>query len=176
MAFIVKHERTNFTPASEGLHQAVCVDVIDLGIQKTQYGDKHQCRISWQVEETNPDTGKRQVASKLYTVSLHEKASLRKDLETWRGRKFTEEELTGFDLDKLLGVNCQIQIVHNIADDGRVFGNIQAIVPIGRGMTALRGEDYVRMKDRPTAATTGPRPVAAATGTNGAAAEDDVPF
>ena len=175
---IVKYERTEYTPASEGLHQAVCVDVVDRGIQETQYGQKHKVQIAWQIEEINPDTGKRQTISKFYTVSLHEKASLRKDLETWRGRKFTEQEQAGFDLDKLLGVNCQIQVVHNIMDDGRVFGNVQAIVPIGKGMTALRAQDYVRFKDRDTKPQSGPRPVAATgTGTDGAAAyDDDVPF
>jgi hypothetical protein len=172
MAFVVKHERTSYTPASEGLHQAVCVDVVDLGLQDRGFGEKHACRLTWQIEEINPDTGKRQTVNKTYNVSLHEKASLRKDLETWRGRKFTEDELKGFDLEKLLGVNCQVQVVHNILDDGRVFGNVQAIVPMGRGMVALRGQDYTRVQDREE--KPGPKPVAAAaTGTNG---DDDVPF
>jgi len=175
MAFVVKHEKTEFTPASEGLHAAVCCDVIDRGIQETPWGKKHKCQISWQIEEINPDTGKRQTPSKFYTVSLHEKAALRKDLETWRGRKFTEEELSGFDLEKLLGVNCQIQIVHNLSEDGRLFGNVQAIVPMGKGMVPLRVQDYVRVKDRDE--KPGPRAVAA-TGTNGKAEEEEdrVPF
>jgi hypothetical protein len=175
MSFIVKHERTEYTPASEGLHAAVCCDVVDRGIQETPWGKKHKCQISWQIEELNPDTARRQVISKFYTVSLHEKAALRKDLETWRGRKFTEEELNGFDLEKLLGVNCQIQVVHNLSEDGRLFGNVQAIVPLGKGMTALRAEEYIRVKDRDE--KPGPKAVAA-TGTNGKNENyaDDTPF
>jgi len=37
--------------------------------------------------------------SKRYTMSLGEQSTLRKDLESWRGKKFTPEELQGFDLN-----------------------------------------------------------------------------
>jgi hypothetical protein len=150
VSLIIKHEKKEYSPASEGLHQAVCVDVQDLGMKDTPWGQKQKCLISWQIEEINPDSKKRQVIVKSYTTSLHEKAALRKDLDTWRGRRFTEDELSnGFDLEKLIGVNSQVQIVHNIADDGRVFANVQAVVPIGRGMTVIRAQDYTRVKDRP---------------------------
>jgi len=104
----------------------------------------------WQLEEMEPgsEPPRRFTVVSQYTVSLHEKARLRKDLETWRGRKFTKDELDQFDLEKLLGANCQLQIVHQVADDGRTFGNVQAIVPLGKGMQPLRVEGYVRKKDR----------------------------
>jgi hypothetical protein len=150
MSLVVKYEKKEYTPAPEGLHQAVCVDVVDLGMQDTQWGPKQKCRIYWQIEEIDTETGKRFPVAKQYTVSLHEKATLRKDLQTWRGRKFTEQELEGFDLENLIGVNCQVQVVHNLADDGRVFANVQAVVPIGKNMTKIRAsEDFVRKKDRP---------------------------
>lgn len=149
MPLLVKYEAKQFTPVSEGLHQAVCVDVLDLGMKETQWGAKQKVRIVWQVEEIN-DGGNRQTVIKEYTMSLNPKATLRKDLETWRGKKFSEAELQGFDLEKLLEVNAQVQVVHNLADDGRIFSNVQAIVPVGRGMTALRPQNYTRVKDRPT--------------------------
>jgi hypothetical protein len=94
---------------------------------------------------------------------------LRHHLEAWRGKKFSAQELQGFDLEKLLGVNGQVQVVHALSDDGRIWANVQAIVPIGKGMTKMRAEEYTRVKDR----TDKP---AAETGTNGTPAEDDVPF
>jgi hypothetical protein len=148
MPIIARDNRKDFTPAPEGLHQAVCCDVIDLGICETNWGDKHQVEIRWQLEVTNEENGKPFMVLKRYTLSLHEKAALRQHLEAWRSRKFTAEELEGFDLEKLVGVNCQIQVVHNVSDDGRRYGNVQAIVPLGRGMTKMRVRDYVRVVDR----------------------------
>jgi hypothetical protein len=151
VAIIAKDNRKEFTPAPEGLHQAVCVDVIDLGLQQTPWGEKHKVDVRWELEVTG-DNGRPMIVSKRYTLSLNEKATLRQHLEAWRGRKFKPEELEGFDLEKLLGVNGQLQIVHNIADDGRIFANVQAIVPLGKGMTKMRpSDDYVRMVDRAAA-------------------------
>ena len=151
MAIIAKEPESSFTPCPEGLHHAVCVDVIDLGMLQTNWGDKHKVRIVWQVEEENTDTGRRFDVRKQYNLSLHEKATLRKDLEGWRGRKFTRDELTGFDLEKLLGANCQVQVVQDITEESRVYANVQAIVPPPKGGTPkLVSLDYTRVKDRPT--------------------------
>lgn len=148
MPIIVKDTGGAFTPAPEGLHQAVCVDVVDKGIQETQWGPKQQIKLVWQVEAVDPETEFRFQVHQTYTSSLNEKAKLRQHLEAWRGKKFKVEELKGFDVEKLIGVNCQLQIVHNLADAGRVWANVQAIVPLGKGMVKMRPEDYVRLKDR----------------------------
>src|SRR3990167_2490369 len=99
-----------------------------------------------------------------------EKANLRKHLEAWRGKKFTKEELDGFDVEKLLGVNCQLQVIHNLSDNGGTFANVQAIVPLGKGMVKIRpSEDYVRMVNRD--------PKSGTTATAGAPGdEDEAPF
>lgn len=49
--------------------------------------------------------------SKFYTNSLNEKATLRADLESWRGRAFTENELRGFDLENILGKPCMVTVI-----------------------------------------------------------------
>ena len=154
-----------FVPAPEGLHRAVCVDAVDMGMQETGYGPKHKVRVIWQIpEEINPETQKPFQVSKFFTLSLNEQASLRKDLETWRGRKFTPEELkNGFDIEKLVGVNCQLQVIHNLSDDGKIWANVQAVIPAAKGLPALRSQDYVRMKDRPTTYMSGTTPNANST-------------
>lgn len=149
MAIIAKDNRKEFTPAPEGLHQAVCVDVVDLGLQPTPWGEKQKVDIRWQIDQADPTSGRQFMTTKRYTLSLNEKATLRQHLEAWRGKKFTAEELQGFDLEKLIGVNCQIQIVQEISDQGRIYANVQAIVPLGKGMTKIRpSEDYVRVVNR----------------------------
>jgi len=165
MSIIARRPESTFSPCPEGLHHAVCVDVIDLGVLQTTWGDKHKVRVVWQIEEENPDTGKRYEARKQYNLSLHEKATLRKDLEAWRGRKFNNDELEGFDLEKLLGINCQIQIVHDITEDATIYANVQAVVPAPKNVVALLPGGYVRQKDRPN--THGNVPTDA---------DDEVPF
>ena len=148
MAIFAREPASKYTACPEGLHQAVCVDVVDLGIVQTQWGDKPKVRIVWQTDEIDPSTARRFEVRGLYTLSLSEKATLRKHLESWRGKKFTGDELRGFDLEKLIGVNCQIQIIHNVSDEGRVFANVQAIVPHNPKAPKIEPREYLRERDR----------------------------
>lgn len=149
MPIIARDNRKDFTPPPEGLHQAVCCDVVDIGLVNNQWGEQYKVEVRWQLEVKNPENNKRFMAVRRYTLSLNEKATLRQHLEAWRSRKFTPEELEGFDLETVIEANCQVQIVHTIGEDGRRWGNIQAIVPLGRGMVKMRvADDYVRAKDR----------------------------
>lgn len=141
--------RTTFTPCPEGLHQAVCVDVIDLGIVASKFGDKPKVRLVWQIAAVNAGTDRRFDVRKLYTLSLHDKAQLRKDLEGWRGKKFADAEIVnGFNLERLLGANCQIQVVHDAGDDGAVWANVAAIVPAPAKVVKLFAVGYTRAQDR----------------------------
>lgn len=144
MPIIVRRKKTNFFPAPEGLHPAVCVDVIDLGIQPTPWGEKPQVRLIFQLSLVNEHTQERHRAVKTYNRSLEEKATLLKDLQSWRGKKLTEEELEEFELESVIGCNCQIQIVHKERDDGRVVANVETIVPLGKDMPRLQAENYTR--------------------------------
>lgn len=149
MGIFAEYKKKDYTPAPEGLWQAVCCDVVDRGMQKTPWGTSHKVVLYWQLEDIDPKTKKRFLATKNYTLSLHEKANLRRDLESWRGRKFKEDELKKFDLEKLIGANCQLSIAHNIKDEGETYANIQAIVPInGKQVKLGISKDFVRKVDR----------------------------
>src|SRR5688572_6383173 len=115
MPFMVSGSDTKqFTPAPEGTHQAVCVDVIDKGLLPNPFKEgalQKKVDLAWQLSETRDD-GKRFVVFKRYTASLNDKATLRHDLEGWRGRPFTAAELEGFDLENVIGKNCLLNVVH----------------------------------------------------------------
>jgi hypothetical protein len=143
-----------------GLHRAVCVDVEDLGVVDSNFGPKHIVKVYWQTEKANHE-GKRYVLSKRYTASLHEKANLRIDLKNWRSKDFTAEELKGFDLERLLGANCQINVIHNTKEvDGETvtFANVSSIVPPPTGVERLQALNYTRRVDRDQQATEFPPP------------------
>ncbi len=147
-------EGKNFTPAPEGIHVACCCDVVDLGLADHGFGEKHYVEIRFQLEDED-ETGKRFLVRRRYTLSLSEKATLRKDLETWRGKKFTKEELAGFDLERLIGVAAQVQVVHRVSDQGKTFANVTAVIPTGKGQQNPSIVDYTRQAARPTVQDTG---------------------
>lgn len=148
MPIYARKKEAEFSPAPEGLWPAVCVDVVDLGIKQTPFGPQEKIQIRWQLEEKDPKTQKRYLIVQSYTPSLHEKSKLRPMLEAWRGRKFNKDEEREFDIEKLLGANCQLQIIHNIKNEGQVYANVQAVVPPAKSSVKLRPEDYIRVVDR----------------------------
>ena len=149
MAIIVKDNKKEYTPAPEGMWPAVCCDVVDLGIQKTMYGEQVKIEIRWQLEGIDPKTKFPYMVTQRYTPSLHEKSKLRPMLESWRGRRFSSEELKGFDIEKLLGANCQIQVLHNITSEGQVYANVQAVIPPAKGAKKLSvNGGYIRVAER----------------------------
>ena len=150
MPIIAQSNRTVFTPAPEGVHTSVCVDVVDKGDVPTSWGPKHKVQIRWETDKKNPDNDNKPfLVVKTYTLSLHERSNLYKDLLSWRGKSFSREELERFDLEKLLGVNAQIQIIHQMGDDGTNYSIVQAVMPPNTQVPKLvKSPDYIRVVDR----------------------------
>lgn len=187
MAIIVS-EGSTFEPHPEGQFRAVCVDVVERHGVETAWGRKNKVRLVWQTE-ANRDDGKPFLASASFNASLHEQSRLRPFLEAWRGRKFTRDELNGFDLEALVGVQAVIQITHT-EKDGKTYDNVTAIMRPMKGLEPVHSSDYVRVQDReeapaPKSAATAPRaPAAVAPAASGydafpealEAEDDDLPF
>jgi hypothetical protein len=138
-----------FDPVAEGVHNAVCYSVVDLGHHLDEkFGKRnHNVLITWEItgerieiEKDGVKLNLPRAISKKYTLSLNEKANLRKDLQTWRGRVFTEQELQGFDIKNLVGKSCMIQVIHNKSGD-KTYANIAAIMPLMKGVAPLTPEN-----------------------------------
>ena len=149
MSLLARRPQRSYALAPAGTHAAVCVDVQNLGLVATSYGAKHKVRLIWQLEAFDDASGRRVEVARLYTLSLHERAALRQDLERWRGKKFTDAELdAGFDLEKLLGVNCQVLVSHSLSDNGTTYANVDSVLPAVKGVAKLVALDFIRLKDR----------------------------
>jgi hypothetical protein len=129
---------TDFKPLDEGTHTAICNAVIDIGLQSTPWGTKEQVWLRFEVPAERVSYIKDglevegpQIIWARYNKTLTKKANLRKDLDAWRGKEFTTEELGGFDLFRLVGKPCLITVVHNHGDD-RTYANIAGITKILR--------------------------------------------
>lgn len=158
MSIIAKATSSNYTPAPAGAWASVCVDIVDLGVLEVTFAGEtkkqHKIRVVWQIDEVNPENGKPYTTSKRYTLSLHEKAALRKDLESWRGRAFTDSELEGFDVESVLGIGCLMNIIE-VHKDGKKYSNIASLMKLPKGMSAPSPRDYVRVVDRPREGSSG---------------------
>jgi hypothetical protein len=138
-----------FDPVPEGTFNAVCYQVIDLGTHLDEkFGKRSQkANITWEIpseriliERNGQTIDLPRAISKEYTVSLNEKATLRKDLQTWRGKSFTEAELGGFDIKNVLGKSCLLQVIHTKKGD-KVYANVSAVIAYPKGMEGLKPEN-----------------------------------
>lgn len=136
---------SDYEPIPAGQYQAACLWVVDLGTHYNVAYDKRARKvlIGWEIPEVRIEIEKDgekknlpRMLSKTYTLSLHEKSTLRKELEMWRGKTFTEQELEGFDLSKLIGVNCMLQIIHKQVGE-KTYANIVSITPLYKGLTKI---------------------------------------
>jgi hypothetical protein len=126
----------DFKHAPTGNHVARCFRLIDLGTQHGEYQGqptvRNQVLVTWELCSELMDDGKPFTISQFYTNSLNEKATMRKHLESWRGRQFTDEECKGFDLEKILGLPCMLTVIAN--EKGKSV--VSAIGGMPKGITA----------------------------------------
>jgi hypothetical protein len=133
-----------FEPIPTGTQHAVCAFVEDIGTHEGSYNGKplvrHQIVICWELAEKmtqGDNTGKPFMVSKFYTLSLNEKSNLYKDLISWRGKAFTDEERDGFDVERLIGANCLLNIVTTKKTNGKEYSEVASLSPTMKTMEKI---------------------------------------
>jgi len=141
MSFFVEDKGGAFEATPPGMHLARCYRIVDLGTQKTEYMGQvkflHKIMLGWEIHGTD-DSGKpirmrdgRPFAIfKNYTLSWSDKANLRIDLQLWRGKPFTNEEMRRFDLKTVLGAWCMLNVIERAGQDGKMYVNVSAVSPV----------------------------------------------
>lgn len=127
-----------------GMNAARCVAVLDLGTHvderfkndKGKASRRHLVQIQWELPGqmmTYEGESRPMMATKRYNLSVNEKATLRKDLESWYGKAFPDAELEakGFDVEKLLGRPALLNLTHS--DDGK-YANVKSVNPPMKGV------------------------------------------
>lgn len=155
----------DFKPVPPGNHRGICSMVVDLGnqlVQSQMYGDKvkHQVYLAWELpdepinwtdKDGNERTGPMRIG-KTYTLSTHENANLRRDLESWRGKPFSEVEAEAFDVAKLAGQPALINVAHK-TNNGKTYANVVAVTPMPKGMERPAANDGVLVYDADSVAS-----------------------
>jgi hypothetical protein len=147
MAIYAEQNSTPREPIEAGMHLARCYKMIFIGtVQETgTFNGKVETktmikvRIGWEFpelqkvfkEENGPQP---LVIENEYTLSMGDKANLRKMMESWRGKPYTEEEANRVDITKMLGQACMINLTHKKAANGKIYENITTVVPVPKQM------------------------------------------
>lgn len=144
MAINAKNTGSSREPIPAGNYMARCYKMIEIGtvtenvmgVSKTL----HKVRIGWELPtETKVfDQSKGEqplVIDQEYTLSMHEKANLRKMLESWRGKAFTEKEAECFDITNLLGKPCFLNIIHKQSKSGNIYEQISSVTAVPKTIT-----------------------------------------
>ncbi len=123
-----------------GTHIARCYSMIHIGNVHWEWqGEQkvsNKIRLTFELPNEMRDFGgemKPMVISKEYTLSLHEKSNLRKDLESWRGEAFSGSPR--FDVTDMLGKECMLGIMHKTGKTGNEYATISSISKLANGMT-----------------------------------------
>lgn len=130
------NDQAEFPLTPAGTYLAICYLVADIGLQPNPYNEdkpRHRFVVGWELPNELMSDGRPFGVIQTYTLSLGANANLRKDLEAWRGRAFTPEELEGFEMINVLGKPCTLTIVHN-AEGERTYANMASIGGVMKGM------------------------------------------
>lgn len=140
----------DFKRAPAGSHIAVCNLVADCGLQPGSQAfpsPKRKIYIRFEIpaERIEYEKDGKKIEGPLtigsfYTASMNEKATLRKHLEGWRGRKFTDAEAAQFDVSAILGKTAMLSVVET-ENGGNTYSNIAGIGAMPKGMPSVSAEN-----------------------------------
>ena len=141
MSFYVEDKGGNFERCPSGMHLGRCYRIVGVGTQKTEYMGQvkylNKVMLGWEIHGMNDDgtpikmmDGRPFAIFKNYTLSWSEKANLRLDLQSWRGRPFTQEEMRKFDLKNVLGAWCMLNVIERPGQDGKIYTNVNGVTPV----------------------------------------------
>ena len=145
----------DFELLAEDTYQVVCYAVYDLGTwfhEGLYPGNRREVVLIFEIPSERIDVedseGKKQnlprAISKRYTFSMSTKANLRKEMETWRGKGFSDLQAADFDFNSLLGANAIIQVIHKQSKDGeKTYAQIASITKLLKNMETLKPENMI---------------------------------
>ena len=120
-----------------GTHVARCYQMIHIGTIEWEYqGEKkftNKIRLSFELPNELRDYGAMSISQE-YTMSLHEKSNLRRDLQAWMGRELYPGELKEFDITEMIGHPVLLSIIHKTSNAGHEFAAISSFSSMMEGV------------------------------------------
>jgi hypothetical protein len=148
MAIIAKSsgESTQRELIPAGTYIARCYSIVHVGhVKQTYLGEEKLVdlvRFTWELPTElrcfSSDKGEQPCAiSKEVTLSMNEKSTLRQMIGQWRGKAISDDEAKLFDIAKLLGQPCMLNLIHqpSKANPEKVYERIAGVMPMMKGMS-----------------------------------------
>ena len=147
--FVSANNNSNSYLVPEGSHIGIINAIVDEG---THYSDlykknSHYVRIRFELPEERIEIKKDgktisepRFISRRYTFTLHEKSSLKKDIEGAMGRGLAPDELERFNLSQVLGMNCQVTVKHTQNTSGETKARVAGLSALHKSMDEVKPE------------------------------------
>lgn len=129
-------------PVEPGVYMAVCIGFIDLGEQYSEmfktYANKgmYVWELPSETIEIDGETKPRQL-SKEFTISASNKSNLRKFIESWNGKSYSDDEFLEFDLFDQIGKPCQLNVK---LSESKEYANVDNLMPIPKGFPSPQSD------------------------------------
>jgi hypothetical protein len=124
----------------EGVHIARCVGVVDIGTQRSTFGDGKKApkvilifelpnELAVFVEERGEEPFHQSI---IYTNSLGERSNLYRDIVAWQGKGAVDKLRD--DLGLLVGEPCMLNLIHETTKKGTTRSKVIGVTPLPKGM------------------------------------------
>lgn len=127
--------------APQGNHVARCYNLIHIGHVLVEYNgeqkEQDKVRIGFELPTVKHEFDgekKPMVISKEYTLSMHEKANMRKLVEGILGQGLLDQDAESFEVEDLIGKTCLLYIKHDTNQRGDKYATIVSASPVPEGM------------------------------------------
>jgi hypothetical protein len=132
MPILMPEEKIYEIPPA-GAHTAICIRIVDLGTQTSQFGAKPTLWVGWELADERTSEGKPFAIGRHYNWSSAPRAALRQDIEGWLGRTLSATDFGKLDLTDFLGRTCVLAIKHEAQAD-RTRAVINAVMKPPKGV------------------------------------------
>jgi hypothetical protein len=150
--FVVGGSTFVSNPLEARVYLGVLIGIYDIGTQDSTYlgkvTKKRKGILLWElvgerVSGTDQSTGEEwdrpRTLSKRYTLSMGDKAALRRDVEAVQGKRMTKEVAAAFDISSLLGLNAQLQVTQR-QEGEKVYNDIHTLMATMKGHVNVEPE------------------------------------
>lgn len=131
-----------------GSHFGILYSIIDLGTHEEVFQGEskiqRKVRLAWELPDERAEfdgVEKPQVIGLEMTLSLHEKATLRKYVEAIIGKSLDEDAAAKFDLETLLGSCSLLNVIEYKRQDGAMGTKVKGCSALMKGMTARAAQN-----------------------------------
>jgi hypothetical protein len=129
---------TTYQLAPEGMHEARCVWVTDIGTHHSNVPDGKKQRkviLFWElplqktvfVDERGEEPF---LVHKIYTMSLGERSNLYRDITAWQGKHAIER--VRHNLALLLGEPCLVNVIHEMTKKNQLRAKVISVAPLSK--------------------------------------------